>query len=213
MRQIALPLDWSAAGGGELVVSKANEGAVGLIENHSYWPHGGVILAGPPRSGKTMMAEHFRTSHGGQAIDDADRMEDEALFHAWNAAKSSGQPLLLTARTPPGEWRTALPDLRSRLAAMQLVELGEPDDALLEALLLGPVTAEAPSRLGPTSGPGSCWLRRLAHTERATAWQKDLERRAAARGGGLGRADLVLRGSHATVIMMAERAVEFIAPA
>ncbi|WP_022673397.1 ATPase [Novosphingopyxis baekryungensis] len=135
MRQIALPLDWSAAGGGELVVSKANEGAAGLIENHSYWPHGGVILTGPPRSGKTMMAEHFRTSHGGQAIDDADRMEDEALFHAWNAAKSSGQPLLLTARTPPGEWRTALPDLRSRLAAMQLVELGEPDDALLEALL------------------------------------------------------------------------------
>ena len=135
MRQIALPLDWSAAGGGELVVSKANEGAAGLIENHSYWPHGGVILAGPPRSGKTMMAEHFRNSHGGQAIDDADRMEDEALFHALNAAKSCGQPLLLTARTPPGEWRTALPDLRSRLAAMQLVELGEPDDALLEALL------------------------------------------------------------------------------
>ena len=135
MRQIALPLDWSAGNGAELIVTPANEGAAGLIQNHSYWPHGGVILAGPPRSGKSLMAAHFEVSHGGTAIDDADRLEDEALFHAWNAAKAGGQPLLLTARTPPGEWGTALPDLRSRLAAMQLVELGDPDDAMLEALL------------------------------------------------------------------------------
>ncbi len=135
MRQIALPLDWSAIGGGDLIVTPANEGVAGLIDNHSYWPHGGAILAGPPRSGKTLMAGHFERSHGGTAIDDADRLEDEALFHAWNAARTAGKPLLLTARTPPGDWGTALPDLRSRLAAMQLVELGEPDDALLEALL------------------------------------------------------------------------------
>ena len=135
MRQIALPFDWSKSGGGELVVTAANESAAGLIENHGYWPHGGVILTGPPRSGKSLMAEHFRISHEGAAIDDADRAEDEALFHAWNAARADGKPLLMTGRTPPGEWGTALPDLRSRLAAMQLVQLGEPDDEMLEALL------------------------------------------------------------------------------
>merc|ERR1711969_389781 len=40
-------------------------------------------------------------------------------------------------------------------------------------------------------GPGSCWLRRLAHTERAAAHQAELRRRAAARGlaeGADGRA-------------------------
>ena len=71
------------------------------------------------------------------------------------------------------------------------------------ALLLGPVTAEAPSRLGPTSGPGSCWLRRLDHTERAAAHQAELRRRAAAAGlaegaDGRGATGAIVRLSGAT---------------
>ena len=43
------------------------------------------------------------------------------------------------------------------------------------ALLLGPATAKAPSRLGAGAGSDACcWLRRLDHTERAAAWQAGL---------------------------------------
>ncbi len=184
MRQIALPLDWSASGGGELIVTPANEGVAGLIENHSYWPRGGVILTGPPRSGKSLMAEHFRVSHSGIAIDDADRMSDEALFHAWNAAKTDGLPLLLTARTPPGEWGTALPDLRSRLAAMQLVILGEPDDEMLEALLRLHLVKLG---TGATDETLSYIVRRIDRSYAATErFAREANARALERGGPVG---------------------------
>ena len=43
---------------------------------------------------------------------------------------------MLTARTPPSQWPAALPDLRSRLNALLVAELHEPDDAVLEGALL-----------------------------------------------------------------------------
>jgi len=184
MRQIALPLDWSAQNGGELIVTAANEGVAGLIENHSYWPHGGVILVGPPRSGKSLMAEHFRISHGGSAIDDADRQEDEALFHAWNAAKADNKPLLFTARTPPGEWDTQLPDLRSRLAAMQLSTLHEPDDDMLEALLRLHLTRLG---TGTTDETLSYIVKRIDRSYAATEnFAREANARALEQGGPVG---------------------------
>ena len=184
MRQIALPLDWSAGSGTELIVTPANEGAAGLIENHSYWPQGGVILSGPPRSGKSLMAAHFEVSHSGTAIDDADQWEDEALFHAWNAAKGAGKPLLLTARTPPGEWGTALPDLRSRLAAMQLTQLAEPDDAMLEALLRLHLTRAG---TGATDETLSYIVKRIDRSYAATErFVREANARALEQGGPVG---------------------------
>ena len=43
--------------------------------------------------------------------------------------------LLVTARTPPAAWPADLPDLRSRLNALPVASLSEPDDAVLAALL------------------------------------------------------------------------------
>ena len=44
--------------------------------------------------------------------------------------------LLLTARTAPGRWPLALPDLASRLQATAVAALAPPDDALLAAVLV-----------------------------------------------------------------------------
>lgn len=68
-------------------------------------------------------------------LEDADRgPTDETLFHLLNMAGTS-QGVLLTARTLPGAWPTVLPDLRSRLNALFVAEIGPPDDVVLEGVL------------------------------------------------------------------------------
>lgn len=56
------------------------------------------------------------------------------MFHLLNVT-GPGATLLMTARTPPREWTCALPDLRSRLNALWIVELSPPDDDVLSGLL------------------------------------------------------------------------------
>ncbi len=69
--------------------------------------------------------------------EDADRTaHDETLFHLINIAARPGGGLLATARTPPSQWRTDVPDLRSRLNALPVALLREPDDAILTGALL-----------------------------------------------------------------------------
>jgi chromosomal replication initiation ATPase DnaA len=69
-------------------------------------------------------------------LEDADRSPPgEALFHLINMAAREDAGLLMTARTPPAVWPAALPDLRSRLNALPVAEIEEPDDAVLEGAL------------------------------------------------------------------------------
>ncbi|HWA61568.1 MAG TPA: DnaA/Hda family protein [Caulobacteraceae bacterium] len=68
-------------------------------------------------------------------LDDADRTAtDETLFHLINMA-GEGHELLMTARERPPAWPAALPDLRSRLNALVVTEIAEPDDKVLEGVL------------------------------------------------------------------------------
>ena len=120
------------------------------------WPHwhgGCLALVGPAGSGKSHLAHTWAARVGAQVLtaaaavdlraleggpvvlEDADRgAHDEDLFHLINMAAVEGGGLLLTARTPPSVWPAALPDLRSRLNAMRVAELAEPDDAILGAV-------------------------------------------------------------------------------
>ena len=69
-------------------------------------------------------------------FEDADRAQrDELLFHLINMVEQSGGGLLLTGRTPPSGWNAALPDLRSRLNALPVAQIEEPDDEILESVL------------------------------------------------------------------------------
>ena len=60
---------------------------------------------------------------------------EESLLHLINLVRQQGSSLLLTARQAPARLVVALPDLSSRLRALQVAQLGAPDDALLAALL------------------------------------------------------------------------------
>ena len=91
MRQIALPLDELRGGGSpSLIITDANATAFAGLGSAASWPGRCAILAGPARSGKSLMARYFAGQGGpntrNEVIDDADTLDDEALFHRWNAA-------------------------------------------------------------------------------------------------------------------------------
>lgn len=137
MKQIALPFDELNPDRTDdcLIVTASNAVAFAALGNSANWPGHCALLVGPARSGKSLMARYF-AAQGGSVIDDADRLSAEDLFHQWNSAKNSGESLLLVSGKTPAEWDITLPDLRSRLGAAQLLEIGDLDDELAEQLLL-----------------------------------------------------------------------------
>lgn len=135
--QIALPLDWSAGGSndGPLIVGTSNADAVRYLRHVSTWPVRTAVLVGPRGSGRSLIGRLFASETGGRVIDGHDSVSEEEMFHAWNAAQISGKPLLVIADTPPPAWNIALPDLASRLAAVPVLTIGEPDDCLARDLI------------------------------------------------------------------------------
>ncbi len=155
-RQLALPLSarWFFSQAG-FVPGEANEAARAWLADPATWPLHRLAIHGPAGAGKTHLLHAFAEQQGGVlipgeavrtlvdlpdagaiAVDDADSApEAEPLLHLLNAAAEARLPVLLAGRLPPAQWNVRLPDLASRLRATAAVELGLPDDALLEALL------------------------------------------------------------------------------
>lgn len=137
----------------DLFVSSPVNAAIGLVDRWPDWPSPVVILAGPTGSGKTHLANIWKerasalliddlgsgaaarhhTATGPVLIEDIDRegFSETALFHLINSVFQNNSHLLITTRTWPAAWAVDLPDLQSRLKAATVVEIGEPDDALL----------------------------------------------------------------------------------
>ena len=136
MKQLPLPLprpeDTADA---EFMISQSNADAAHSLRRWGAWPVMSALLVGPRKSGRSLLGRVFAGQSGGTVIDDAERMSEEEIFHAWNEAQRTRRPLLIIADAPPPEWTIALPDLRSRLAATPLLRIGKPDDALMQALL------------------------------------------------------------------------------
>ncbi len=138
------------------VVSPANEQAVRALDAWPAW-HGGVLaLVGHEGVGKTHLATVWAAAAKARILpgegpvdlnalagapvlyEDADRdlaRREEILFHLINMAGRPGGGLLVTARTAPTAWPAALPDLRSRLNALPVGQIDEPDDAILQSVL------------------------------------------------------------------------------
>lgn len=147
-RQLRLKLDRALqAGRSDFIVSTANDAAVRRLDAWPDWPGGALALVGPAGSGKSHLASIWSEETGARAwdggsigrgpllVEDIDRRPaDEAFFHLLNAAPEAGG-VLLTARTRPTAWFAVLPDLRSRLNALAVAELDEPDDAVLSGVL------------------------------------------------------------------------------
>jgi hypothetical protein len=136
MSQIALPLARArvAAGPGRIVLGEGNAAVVEALKNPRSWPFRAAVLTGPSRSGKSLLARWFAESGKGDAIDDAQALDEAELFHRWNRAQEDGRPLLIVGGVPP--WDIALPDLKSRLGAALQLEIGPPDDAMAAELIL-----------------------------------------------------------------------------
>jgi chromosomal replication initiation ATPase DnaA len=135
MTQLRLPLGLPQAREAEFLVGESNLRAVHQLERWATWPVMAALLVGPRKSGRSLLARIFAAKSGGRILDDADRAKEADVFHAWNQAQQERRPLLIVAEAAPPEWEVKLPDLRSRLAASPLLEIGPPDDALLPQLL------------------------------------------------------------------------------
>lgn len=135
--QIALPLDWSAGGSndGPLIVGTSNADAVRYLRHVSTWPVRTAVLVGPRGSGRSLIGRIFARETGARVIDGPASVTEEEIFHAWNAAQASGTPLLIIADAPPADWGIVLPDLASRLRAVPVLTIGEPDDCLARDLI------------------------------------------------------------------------------
>lgn len=134
--QIALPLDWpQSQGESRLIVAEANREAFEHFRKWSMWPVKASLLTGPRRSGRSLLGRSFIERVGGRLVDQADRMDEEELFHAWNAAQESGRPLVMIVDRVPPDWDIALPDLKTRIAVTPVASIAEPDDSLFQALI------------------------------------------------------------------------------
>jgi chromosomal replication initiation ATPase DnaA len=148
-----------ALGAEDFLVSSSNAAAVEMIDRWPQWPHPASLVAGPQGSGKSHLANVWRLRSGGGivsaadlddatvagladgaaiVVEDLDRGigDEKALFHLLNRARESKLSVLLTSRLPPGEQEFIVPDLRSRLRALPIVEVQPPDEILLKAVLV-----------------------------------------------------------------------------
>ena len=154
--QLRLPLQSDVpTGAATFVRSHANAHAAAVLDR---WPDStGQVMAicGPEGCGKSHLAAVWAERVGALALNGAEASHidllslegrpvlldiaqdasDETLFHLINLAQSDGGALLLAARPSPRKWQVALPDLRSRLDAIRVVAIDEPDDAILAAIL------------------------------------------------------------------------------
>ena len=148
MSQIALPLVTTASAE-TILTGPSLASVIAALGTSRDWPFRAAVLAGPPRSGKSMIARWFVQSGAGDALDDADSMPEDVVFHRWNRAQSEDRALLMVSNQGAGAWHVALPDLASRLGAALLIEIGAPDDGLLRALI-----ADHAARRGLALGEG-----------------------------------------------------------
>lgn len=141
----------------DFFVSPSNALALQTVDGWEGWPGRKLVLVGPEGSGKSHLVQIWAALAGAEviaagalatadlaalagravAVEDADRVQgaEAQLFHLHNLV-TTGEHLLLTARTPPRDWGLTLPDLASRMQAAQVARIEAPDDALLSAVLV-----------------------------------------------------------------------------
>jgi len=171
----------------------ANAEAVAFIDSFPRWTAPAGALYGPPGSGKSHLVGVWAKAAGARivpaaaltpavvaglepgravAVEDVDSGVDGtalfALFH-------HPGPLLLTGREPPAAWPAALPDLKSRFAALLAFPLWAPDEALLTQLTRKLFTDRQ------LAVPDPVIMRILRSVERSPAAVRDFVARADAR--------------------------------
>ncbi len=148
--------------GDDFYVADANRTAVMWIDRWPDWPTPALAIYGPAGCGKTHLAHVFLARTGGRrvstadllarsphdliegvsacVVDDADALvgagHQRPLLHLYNTVKETGHHMLITGRQPPSRWTVGLADLRSRLNAAAAIAITEPDDMVMQAVLV-----------------------------------------------------------------------------
>ncbi|AQX19843.1 DnaA regulatory inactivator HdaA [Bartonella sp. WD16.2] len=145
----------------DLVVTDSNRVAFQLVDHWPNWVLPIAVLVGKEGSGKTHFSsvwlqkanalivhrdeidQVITAASSGRSLliedIDAGKINEIGLFHLINSIKQANlnvrqATLLITARTLPSTWDLKLNDLKSRLNSVMLVEIDQPDDALLTAI-------------------------------------------------------------------------------
>lgn len=150
--QIPLPLPTvPKLGRADFIVGEGNSAAVTFIDSWPDWPAPAAVLYGPSGSGKSHLAGVWAERTGAAVTTAAEltgfshlsalvveNVDAAPLTHeaetALFALIERNQPMLLTAHEPAIQWKTALPDLRSRFDSLLAFPIWAPDDAMLESL-------------------------------------------------------------------------------
>ncbi len=153
-----MTFDWPVGvslGAEDFFVSEANAQSYAMVQAPDTWPDRKLVIVGPKGAGKTHLTRIF--AQGDAAIIPSTSIPDipppnttvvvedmhllptdmaEPMFHLHNHLRNTGGTLLMTATTPPSRWAITLPDLASRMHATTVTTIDDPDDALLEALIM-----------------------------------------------------------------------------
>ena len=154
----------AASGREDFIVAPCNARAVDRIDAWPEWVDPVQYIYGPAGCGKSHLASVWMQRHAAQlvqadainpttkVVDDwlSDTAADmglvidgfealpeageEVVFHVMNHARANHRHVLLLAREAPVALPVQLADLRSRLAALDALAFGLPDDTLLSAL-------------------------------------------------------------------------------
>ena len=158
-RQLAFEFEAAPRyGEDDFLVAPSNAAAHAMISAWPNWPDSVLIVSGGPGAGKSHLATIWaRQAQAALApplairadaalgefygrnilVEDADRVADErGLFHLFNLVQESRASMLLTASKPPEFWGVRLPDLLSRLRRAPMVQIEQPDDELIRAVLV-----------------------------------------------------------------------------
>ncbi len=146
----------------DFLVDASNEKAYRMIFPQSQWGSHGLVLWGGSKVGKTHLAhlfqkkteatflteEHLERLEKGEDCTERERifildsleailpLHEKALFHLCNLLKEKKGSLLILSQKCPSDWGISLKDLESRLKAFLAIQVENPSDQLLAAILM-----------------------------------------------------------------------------
>ncbi len=154
---LQLPFDFPklvSYGAENFYATQSNQKAFDVINSLPEWNTFAIIIYGENGCGKTHLAKFasekeenstiiaakdldifYKPEHKLVIVEDIENVNQEALFHLFNNLKENGL-LLLTATKSVNHIGFTLKDLRSRLLTIPEIEITEPGDDLILALLL-----------------------------------------------------------------------------
>lgn len=136
-----------------LVVTDVNAREIQLALEFLGSDEPALAIIGPAGSGKTHLLHVLAGEGGGELaatqslaedisgdarlilIDDAETAPPKMLLALLENGRARGCKIVLSGRGAPKSWARGLRDLETRLEAMARVDLGEPDEALLRAVI------------------------------------------------------------------------------